>query len=683
MIRTFRVSLSDRYPVKTDKWKDVGTFEAQNSRAIQAFLIENPQIWARYIRIEFLSHYGKEYYCPLSLIRVHGTRMLESWKESEATADEEEEEENESENEDSFIPEAVAESVKEAERVDAEVKESEAQAAQVTADRTLAESNSAKVAEVEQNTSVSLWQKPDEGSYWMQLQNESQSRNVCLLEEAPVQEITITEESLSDNATHSDLSHLTHSNFIAEGSSVSATPTTSFGTQVQKPTTVEIPVVKDSSKSATHESPSVAFDSSTASTTVKPQTVTNAVKNKTSSTTSSSSSLPTIQESFFKAVSRRLNFLESNSTLSLKYIEDQSRVLREAFTRVEKKQMSKTTIFLETLNSTVLDELRGFRQQYDEIWQSTVISLESQRDEYRREVLAISSRLNILADEVVFQKRMSIVQSVLLLLCLGLVIFSRVSGGGNIDIPYLPARMRHMSRYQVESPLDSPAGSPAFYRTNSLRERKWLEVDHKRQRSDETIDSQLRSRENSPPTPISTYSRSDERGLTHPSGGDVDSSGEFIAISDDVDSPPHHQPLETSSYHSMSAPLEPEVEVDDTLLEKTPFPLRSSKRLNTLVGQTLSPPPEGDDGNWSLQSEPSNRPVSSQEQTHSFELGLDEEEVVHDIDPEKAQELGDDSNRTSIPTIHLPSPGSTPDRNKRHSFSIVRKPLPALPPGAS
>ncbi|MEI9913835.1 MAG: SUN domain-containing protein [Candidatus Saccharibacteria bacterium] len=73
MIRHFRVSVSDRYPVKMEKWKDLGTFEAKNSRDIQPFLVEHPLIWAKYLRIEFLSHYGKEYYCPVSLLRVHGT----------------------------------------------------------------------------------------------------------------------------------------------------------------------------------------------------------------------------------------------------------------------------------------------------------------------------------------------------------------------------------------------------------------------------------------------------------------------------------------------------------------------------------------------------------------------------------------------------------------------------------
>ncbi|PFH55543.1 hypothetical protein XA68_18078 [Ophiocordyceps unilateralis] len=88
MIRHFRVSVSDRYPVKMDKWRELGVFEARNSRDIQPFLVKNPQIWAKYIRIEFLTHFGNEYYCPVSLLRVHGSRMLDSWKDSETGSDE-------------------------------------------------------------------------------------------------------------------------------------------------------------------------------------------------------------------------------------------------------------------------------------------------------------------------------------------------------------------------------------------------------------------------------------------------------------------------------------------------------------------------------------------------------------------------------------------------------------------
>jgi Sad1 / UNC-like C-terminal len=50
---------------------------------VQAFPVENPLIWTKYVQIEFLAHYGNEFYCPLSLVRVHGTTMLEDYKHDE------------------------------------------------------------------------------------------------------------------------------------------------------------------------------------------------------------------------------------------------------------------------------------------------------------------------------------------------------------------------------------------------------------------------------------------------------------------------------------------------------------------------------------------------------------------------------------------------------------------------
>src|SRR5690606_17520947 len=84
IFRTFRVSVSDRYPAKV--WKELGVFEARNTREVQAFAIENPLIWARYLKIEFLTHYGNEFYCPVSLVRVHGTTMMEEYKNEEINA---------------------------------------------------------------------------------------------------------------------------------------------------------------------------------------------------------------------------------------------------------------------------------------------------------------------------------------------------------------------------------------------------------------------------------------------------------------------------------------------------------------------------------------------------------------------------------------------------------------------
>ncbi|GAA6046711.1 hypothetical protein JCM3770_003129 [Rhodotorula araucariae] len=82
----FKASCSVDYPGKPEGWHDLGTFRARNVRGLQVFRpLSNPP-FCRYIRVEFLSHFGSEYYCPVSLLRVYGYTQLEAFRESERKA---------------------------------------------------------------------------------------------------------------------------------------------------------------------------------------------------------------------------------------------------------------------------------------------------------------------------------------------------------------------------------------------------------------------------------------------------------------------------------------------------------------------------------------------------------------------------------------------------------------------
>ena len=67
IFKDIRISVSDRFP--SQNWKELGQFTASNIRDVQTFKIENPLIWARYLKLEILSHYGNEFYCPISIMR--------------------------------------------------------------------------------------------------------------------------------------------------------------------------------------------------------------------------------------------------------------------------------------------------------------------------------------------------------------------------------------------------------------------------------------------------------------------------------------------------------------------------------------------------------------------------------------------------------------------------------------
>jgi hypothetical protein len=420
MIRKFRVSVSDRYPVKLDKWVDLGTFEARNSRDIQAFLIEHPQIYTKYIRIEFLSHWGNEFYCPVSLLRVHGTRMLDTWKEP--SHDDEPEQIQGSDQEPALDAHQVQEPAGGDNASVAATQESAAPAAT--------------------ELGLTPWYPIFQGNF---------SFEMCKLRSPTTAEPTPVDSGSSNpvNPPVGGPESVTPRPSAASGPDA-ASRSNSFASEPASP---EAPVSQNQSTSASSTSPSTppqAGNNSTASNPSQKQsdgradaadapsaTTTTSSRNKTSAVSSPSAS-PTVQESFFKTITKRLQLLESNTSLSLQYIEDQSRFLQDVLLKMERKQITRVDAFLDSLNKTVLSELRNVRTQYDQIWQSTVIALETQREQSQREIVALTSRLNVLADEVVFQKRMAILQSVLLLSCLVLVIFSR-GGLAALDSASFPA----------------------------------------------------------------------------------------------------------------------------------------------------------------------------------------------------------------------------------------------------
>ena len=522
IFRTFRVSVSDRYPVKLDKWMILGTYEARHSREVQAFLVENPLIWARYLRIEFLSHYGNEFYCPLSLVRVHGTTMMEDYKhdgESSKSDDDTEEDDVEAvKNGERLASEAVADVVIQ-ERLDHARAEDLEKNAEVQTLPHITTSSKASESSVQ----LSPFDKvADESTSARALFNIAQP----MCERDHVASSTQRSQLTPSSAILLGATASPKSTSIVDPPMMSTTKPPSVGFQASgtlsgvrcaEPSPATIP---DSTITQSSSSGSQDLDSNTSMPSItRPNPSRDEGMNSTAThTTRSSSSItqpapanPTIQESFFKSVQKRLTQLESNSSLSLQYIEEQSRLLRSAFSTVEKRQLAKTTSFLESLNTTVLSELRQFRQQYDQIWQSTVIELESQREQYQREVLAMNARLGVVAQEVVFQKRVSIIQTVLVLLCLGLVLFSRGAMNSYLDLPIVQNVITRSQSFRSPSPtLETPSVSPISTRPSSAyAERRHFGIlkSSRRQDSDnlgygdEGLDGPTIS--HSPPTPIS------------------------------------------------------------------------------------------------------------------------------------------------------------------------------------
>ncbi|KAG2602304.1 SUN domain-containing protein 4-like isoform X2 [Panicum virgatum] len=77
--KEFELQSSLTYP--TEKWETLGRFTVANAKHAQNFTFPEPK-WARYLKLNLLSHYGSEFYCTLSMLEVYGMDAVEKMLEN-------------------------------------------------------------------------------------------------------------------------------------------------------------------------------------------------------------------------------------------------------------------------------------------------------------------------------------------------------------------------------------------------------------------------------------------------------------------------------------------------------------------------------------------------------------------------------------------------------------------------
>ena len=77
--KEFELQSSLTYP--TENWETLGRFTVANAKHAQNFTFPEPK-WARYLKLNLLSHYGSEFYCTLSMLEVYGMDAVEKMLEN-------------------------------------------------------------------------------------------------------------------------------------------------------------------------------------------------------------------------------------------------------------------------------------------------------------------------------------------------------------------------------------------------------------------------------------------------------------------------------------------------------------------------------------------------------------------------------------------------------------------------
>ncbi|QPG73032.1 hypothetical protein FOA43_000336 [Brettanomyces nanus] len=316
VFRDIRISVGDRYP--TTDWKVIGEYEAENLRKLQRFKIEDPMIWARFLRIEILSYYGSEFYCPISTIQVYGKTMMEQFKEEN--------------HETSFSVQTEKE-----DPLDASIE------------------------------------------FNVDLNNDSEVLDLKDIENDDVSCVIVP---------HVGLEQFLEGHKQEEQDLCTMNTTVVFGESNTNISTQYISL----------------------------------------ETTSSSSS----QESIYRNIIKRLSLLESNATLSLLYIEEQSKILSEAFENLENRQKSRFDKLIGQLNTTIHFQVTHFRKLNTDMAVNFEGLLNYQNHRFESFMSSYKQRMDSFQSSLSFQKRMNFFNFVVIIFLLTYILSLK----DNLDVDY-------------------------------------------------------------------------------------------------------------------------------------------------------------------------------------------------------------------------------------------------------
>ncbi|KAL1659297.1 UNC-like C-terminal-domain-containing protein [Schizophyllum commune] len=390
VFKDFTVSVAKRYTTDESEWTVAGTYQAKNVRGVQSFHPPTSlRDFYRYIRIDFHSHYGNEYYCPVSLLRVYGLTHLEQWK-WEAWEEESR----------------------------ARIAGSSALPASSSADPT-------KVAEEPQAAATANEQASSSES------TDRSGRGPRTPQTTALPSTTEVSVSATSSATASSTSPSSPS-----GSPTSqSVPTTAAGndsnaqsTDGPQPTSS---VSLTSEGSSISKPPGEQADDSTATSSIT--TTITASQNVQTGVNSVSLAPPLAAatgESIYRTIMNRLTALEANQTLYIRYFEDQAAGVREVLRR-----LTEDVGRLQALGKT---QSQNYHRTAAE-WDRQRLRLQADYDE-------LISKVNYLSDEVILEKRLSIAQ---LCLLLAVLIFLATTRGSNVDVVHPSPAMRAWGRRKL------------------------------------------------------------------------------------------------------------------------------------------------------------------------------------------------------------------------------------------
>ncbi|KAJ7205178.1 UNC-like C-terminal-domain-containing protein [Mycena pura] len=435
VFKDFTVSVAKTYTTDPDGWTFASAHTAKNIRVVQSFHPPTTlRDFYRFIRIDFHSHYGNEYYCPISLLRVYGLTHLEEYKweiwqeESSARARLHEQQAAPSPPPEVIEPEPAP--APEPLRIPPSYSEYVNTA--VTEEREESSASAGTQAEIEDQPVVSpaLQSRDTIGRMGPEellppARCESSVPADCPSSSVSTQSTTTADQNTPQTKSSSETSTnpkvIQHISTTLESLSAS-----SNGSDPMKPPTHDAPTSDASARTA-------------AATTVS----TGVLSSASALTTTSQAPAPASGESIYRTIMNRLTALEANHTLYARYVEEHTAAVREMLRRVGED----------------LGRAEGVGKAQAQIYLRTMEEWERRQrlvDAEHRELL---QRVEYLSSEIVLEKRLGIAQLLLLLAVLVFMTLTRGSRGEMVAPPITSSSLRAWGRRHLSLRSLSRSGS--------------------------------------------------------------------------------------------------------------------------------------------------------------------------------------------------------------------------------
>lgn len=503
MFKKFTVTAARQLTGRGNDWTQLGVFRARNVRGQQVFRIPSAprsEAFFRYIRIDFLEHFGSEFYCPVSLLRVYGITEMEEYKREFETHDAE--------------SDSIAEALESAQTTidDVQLPALNPVAAVPQQEPLVREPTINLEAANLTARDEDIWRKHEQ-AFQRKLQNQSVPHDTA---ESELPEIGVPQRDYPSQPTstrpdkawlaQNQVEHgLNHDGTADEAGTAQCAIEDDPTLQREKGDRCALPrrqlrpfyhlesaflQQKLPSRARLASDPNSQAKTNASSRDV-PAESRPPVGSAEADADSDRARRPSAQrghgmplaphgnpgsESVYRAIHRRLSALESNATLSHSYIEHSGQMLREVFARMEKRQEFRMSDMLRALNTSNWQQIESLKRRQHVDLQRAIFEFDVHRQQADTERRALLREVHILAEEVLLEKRLSIAQLVLLLVVFVFVGMTR----GSRTVPLLHSGFARIGRNtkRREAKSDGKSVLPTSPRRESSRIEQSIDARH-------------------------------------------------------------------------------------------------------------------------------------------------------------------------------------------------------------